>query len=469
MDGMDNMMNPKQMPHSIEAEQSVIGAILIDPELINSTGETLIPEAFYRANHQHIFRAMLMLNEQNKKIDSVTLMDQLAAESLLEEAGGPAYLAELANNVPTTRNIHFYIDIVFKHAVKRQLIRVADSIAEDGYNPELDLESLLGDAEKRILEISASRGTEGFKDIKDVLSIVFDNAEQLDQNNGQTPGIPTGYRDLDQMTAGFNRNDLIIIAARPSVGKTAFALNIAQQVATHQDLYSVGIFSLEMGADQLATRMICSTGNVDSNRLRTGSMTEEDWSRFTVAVGKLSRTKIFIDDTPGIRITDIRAKCRRLKQEHGLDMIMIDYLQLIQGSGSRSSDNRQQEVSEISRMLKAIARELECPVIALSQLSRGVEQRQDKRPMMSDIRESGSIEQDADIVAFLYRDDYYSRGGEDEDGEAVDAGVQDENGEIEIIIAKQRNGPTGTVKLHFMKQYNKFTDIDYQHAGMEFG
>lgn len=242
MDGMDNMMNPKQMPHSIEAEQSVIGAILIDPELINSTGETLIPEAFYRANHQHIFRAMLMLNEQNKEIDSVTLMDQLATESLLEEAGGPAYLAELANNVPTTRNIHFYIDIVFKHAVKRQLIRVADSIAEDGYNPELDLESLLGDAEKRILEISASRGTEGFKDIKDVLSIVFDNAEQLDQNNGQTPGIPTGYRDLDQMTAGFNRNDLIIIAARPSVGKTAFALNIAQQVATHQDLYSVGIF-----------------------------------------------------------------------------------------------------------------------------------------------------------------------------------------------------------------------------------
>src|SRR5699024_2711175 len=257
-----------------------------------------------RANHQHIFRAMLMLNEQNKEIDSVTLMDELAAESLLEEAGGPAYLAELANNVPTTRNVHFYIDIVFKHAVKRQLIRVADSIAEDGYNPELDLESLLGDAEKRILEISATRGTEGFKDIKDVLGIVFDNAEQLDQNSGQTPGIPTGYRDLDKMTAGFNRNDLIIIAARPSVGKTAFAL--------------------KMGADQLATRMICSTGNVDSNRLRTGSMTEEDWSRFTVAVGKLSRTKIFIDDTPGIRITDIRAKCRRLKQEHGLDMIVID-------------------------------------------------------------------------------------------------------------------------------------------------
>lgn len=271
------------------------------------------------------------------------------------------------------------------------------------------------------------------------------------------------------MTAGFNRNDLIIIAARPSVGKTAFALNIATQVATHdrgdEAPYSVGIFSLEMGADQLATRMICSTGNVDSNRLRTGTMDGDDWNRFTVAVGKLSKTNIFIDDTPGIRITDIRSKCRRLKQEHGLDMILIDYLQLIQGSGSRSSDNRQQEVSEISRMLKALARELECPVIALSQLSRGVEQRQDKRPMMSDIRESGSIEQDADIVAFLYRDDYYNRGNGEEGEEAeIDAGAQDENGEIEIIIAKQRNGPTGTVKLHFLKQYNKFTDIDYAHS-----
>lgn len=466
---MDEMYEHNRMPHSHEAEQSVLGAIFLDPELMSSTQEILLPESFYRGAHQHIFRAMMDLNEDGKDIDIVTVLDRLTQEGVVNEAGGPQYLAEITSNVPTTRNIQYYTDVVFKNAVKRKLIHTADSIANDGYNDELDLDTVLNDAERRILELSSTRESDGFKDIRDVLGQVYDNAEQLDQNSGQTPGIPTGYRDLDQMTAGFNRNDLIILAARPSVGKTAFALNIAQKVATHEDQYTVGIFSLEMGADQLATRMICSSGNVDSNRLRTGTMTEEDWNRFTVAVGKLSRTKIFIDDTPGVRITDIRSKCRRLKQEHGLDMIVIDYLQLIQGSGSRASDNRQQEVSEISRMLKAIARELECPVIALSQLSRGVEQRQDKRPMMSDIRESGSIEQDADIVAFLYRDDYYNRGdGDDDDDDGgFEPQTNDENGEIEIIIAKQRNGPTGTVKLHFMKQYNKFTDIDYAHADME--
>ncbi|ARJ50881.1 replicative DNA helicase [Staphylococcus lutrae] len=464
---MDEMFDHNRMPHSHEAEQSVLGAIFLDPELMSSTQEILLPESFYRGAHQHIFRAMMDLNEDGKDIDIVTVLDRLTQDGVVNEIGGPQYLAEITSNVPTTRNIQYYTDVVFKNAVKRKLIHTADQIANDGYNDELDLDTVLSDAERRILELSSARASDGFKDIRDVLGQVYDNAEKLDQNSGQTPGIPTGYRDLDQMTAGFNRNDLIILAARPSVGKTAFALNIAQKVATHEDHYTVGIFSLEMGADQLATRMICSSGNVDSNRLRTGTMTEEDWNRFTVAVGKLSRTKIFIDDTPGIRITDIRSKCRRLKQEHGLDMIVIDYLQLIQGSGSRASDNRQQEVSEISRTLKAIARELECPVIALSQLSRGVEQRQDKRPMMSDIRESGSIEQDADIVAFLYRDDYYNRGEQDDDDDhGFEPQKNDENGEIEIIIAKQRNGPTGTVKLHFMKQYNKFTDIDYAHADM---
>ncbi|MEB7432851.1 replicative DNA helicase [Staphylococcus chromogenes] len=465
---MDGMYEHQQMPHSNEAEQSVLGAIFLDPELIASTQEILLPESFYRTAHQHIFRAMMNLNEDGNDIDIVTVLDRLTQDGVISESGGPQYLAEITSNVPTTRNIQYYTDVVFKNAVKRKLIHTADRIANDGYNEELDIDTVLNDAERRILELSSTRESDGFKDIRDVLGQVYDNAEALDQNSGQTPGIPTGYRDLDQMTAGFNRNDLIILAARPSVGKTAFALNIAQKVATHEAQYTVGIFSLEMGADQLATRMICSSGNVDSNRLRTGTMTEEDWNRFTVAVGKLSRTKIFIDDTPGIRITDLRSKCRRLKQEHGLDMIVIDYLQLIQGSGSRVSDNRQQEVSEISRMLKGIARELECPVIALSQLSRGVEQRQDKRPMMSDIRESGSIEQDADIVAFLYRDDYYNRGEgeEDDDDGGFEPQTNDENGEIEIIIAKQRNGPTGTVKLHFMKQYNKFTDIDYAHAEM---
>ncbi|MCY1574544.1 replicative DNA helicase [Staphylococcus pettenkoferi] len=466
---MDGMYERNQMPHSNEAEQSVLGAIFLDPELMNSTQEVLLPESFYRSAHQHIFRAMMHIHEESKNIDSVTLMDQLSQDGRLNEAGGPQYLAELANNVPTTRNIQYYTDIVLKLSTKRKLIQVAESIANDGYNSEIELDEVLNDAERRILEISSSRESEGFKDIVTVLGEVYENAELLDQNSGQTPGIPTGYRDLDNMTAGFNRNDLIIIAARPSVGKTAFALNIAQKVATHEDGFTVGIFSLEMGADQLVTRMICSTGNVDSNRLRTGMMEEEDWNRFTTSVGKLSHTKLFIDDTPGIRVSDVRSKCRRLKQEHGLDMVVIDYLQLLQGSGSRFSDNRQQEVSEISRTLKAIARELECPVIALSQLSRGVEQRQDKRPMMSDIRESGSIEQDADIVAFLYRDDYYERAGEDDEDDGdmgMEPQVNDDNGEIEIIIAKQRNGPTGTVKLHFMKQYNKFTDIDYAHADM---
>lgn len=332
---MDNMYEQKQMPHNNEAEQSVLGAIILDPQLINSTQEVLLPESFYRGAHQHIFRAMMNLNEDGDEIDVVTLMDQLTKEGTLSEAGGPQYLAELSNNVPTTRNIQYYTNIVANHALKRRLIQTADSIANDGYDNELELDAILSDAERRILELSSNRQSDGFKDIRDVLGQVYETAEELDQNSGQTPGIPTGYRDLDQMTAGFNRNDLIILAARPSVGKTAFALNIAQKVATHEGNYTVGIFSLEMGADQLATRMICSSGNVDSNRLRTGTMTEEDWNRFTIAVGKLSRTKIFIDDTPGIRITDLRSKCRRLKQEHGLDMIVIDYLQLIQGSGSR--------------------------------------------------------------------------------------------------------------------------------------
>ena len=350
---MDGMYEQNQMPHNNEAEQSVLGAIIIDPQLIGETQGVLLPESFYRGAHQHIFRAMMHLSEENSEIDVVTLMDQLTSEGTLSEAGGPQYLAELASNVPTTRNIEYYREIVYKLAAKRNLIRVADQIAKDGYDSELELDDILSDAERKILELASTRESEGFKDIRDVLGQVYENAEELDQNSGQTPGIPTGYRDLDQMTAGFNRNDLIILAARPSVGKTAFALNIAQKVATHESNYTVGIFSLEMGADQLATRMICSSGNVDSNRLRTGTMTEEDWNRFTVAVGKLSRTKIFIDDTPGIRITDLRSKCRRLKQEHGLDMIVIDYLQLIMGSGSRMSDNRQQEVSEISRTLKA--------------------------------------------------------------------------------------------------------------------
>ena len=295
-------------------------------------------------------------------------------------------------------------------------------------------------------------------------SVVHEVYEQVEERAGQkstTTGIPTGYRDLDFMTSGFNRNDLIILAARPSMGKTAFALNIAGHVGTSQDKYTVAIFSLEMGADQLVTRMISSKGMIDATKLRQGNLEHQDWDNFTTAIGQLADSKIFIDDSPGIRVSDIRSKCMRLKQEHGLDMVIIDYLQLIQGSGTRGSDNRQQEVSEISRMLKSLAREMHCPVIALSQLSRSVESRQDKRPMMSDLRESGSIEQDADIVAFLYREDYYTRG----DGEEESAGAQKEQDEIEIILAKHRNGPTGTVNLIFNKSYSTFFDQDTRDYG----
>lgn len=315
----------------------------------------------------------------------------------------------------------------------------------DGYEREDDVDGLLNEAEKKILEVSHQTNAKAFQNIKDVLVDAYDKIELLHNQKGEVTGIPTGFTELDKMTAGFQRNDLIIVAARPSVGKTAFSLNIAQNVATKTD-ENVAIFSLEMGADQLVMRMLCAEGNIDAQRLRTGSLTSDDWAKLTMAMGSLSNAGIYIDDTPGIKVNEIRAKCRRLKQEQGLGMILIDYLQLIQGSG-KSGENRQQEVSEISRTLKGIARELQVPVIALSQLSRGVESRQDKRPMMSDIRESGSIEQDADIVAFLYREDYYDRETENKNT-------------IEIIIAKQRNGPVGSVELAFVKEFNKFVNLE---------
>jgi len=334
---------------------------------------------------------------------------------------------------------------VEEKSLLRRLIRTATDIAQDGYAREDEVEVLLSEAEKNILEVAQRKNAGAFHNIKDVLVRTYDNIELMHNRQGDITGIATGFAELDKMTAGFQRNDLIIVGARPSVGKTAFALNIAQNVATTTG-ENVAIFSLEMGAEQLVMRMLCAEGNIDAQRLRTGSLTDEDWGKLTMAMGSLSNAGIFIDDTPGVKITDIRSKCRRLKQEHGLGMILIDYLQLILGSG-RSGENRQQEVSEISRSLKQLARELQVPVIALSQLSRGVEQRQDKRPMMSDIRESGSIEQDADIVAFLYRDDYY-----DKESESKNI--------IEIIIAKQRNGPTGTVQLAFVKEYNKFVNLE---------
>lgn len=434
------------MPHNEEAEQSVIGAIFLEPQALVIASEVLVPEDFYNAAHKLIFETMLTLNDQRTAIDTVTVAEELSNKNMLDDVGGIMYITEIASAVPTAANVAFYASIVAEKSVLRRLIRTATKIVEDGYTREDEVTELLGEAEKQIMEVASRKNSSDFKHIKGVLVETYDHVEQLQNRQGDITGIPTGFRDLDKLTAGFQRGDLIIVAARPSVGKTAFALNVAQAVGTKTD-ENVAIFSLEMGAEQLVMRMLCAEGNIDAQVLRTGALTTEDWGKLTLAMGALSRAGIYIDDAAGIRINDIRAKCRRLKQEHGLGMILIDYLQLIQGPG-KAGQNRQQEVSDISRSLKGLARELEVPVIALSQLSRGVEQRQDKRPMMSDLRESGSIEQDADIVAFLYREDYY-------DKETEDANT------IEIIVAKQRNGPTDTVKLAFKKEYNKFVSVDW--------
>ncbi|MBA9028060.1 MULTISPECIES: replicative DNA helicase [Bacillaceae] len=450
---MNETFQDRIPPQNVEAEQAVLGAIFLEPSSLTVSSEILIPEDFYRSSHQKVFNAMLKLNDMGKAVDLVTVTEELAAVKILEEVGGVSYLSELAASVPTAANVEYYAKIVEEKSLLRRLIRTATNIAQEGYSREDEVESLLGEAEKSIMEVAQRKNSGAFQNIKDVLVRAYDNIEELTNRKGDVTGIPTGFDELDRMTAGFQRNDLIIVAARPSVGKTAFALNIAQNVATKTE-ENVAIFSLEMGAEQLVMRMLCAEGNINAQNLRTGALTDEDWRKLTMAMGSLSNAGIYIDDTPGVRIGEIRSKCRRLKQENGLGMIMIDYLQLIQGNG-RSGENRQQEVSEISRSLKSLARELQVPVIALSQLSRGVEQRQDKRPMMSDIRESGSIEQDADIVAFLYRDDYYDKESENKNI-------------IEIIIAKQRNGPVGTVSLAFVKEYNKFVNLErrFDDAGM---
>ncbi|WP_206109979.1 replicative DNA helicase [Paenibacillus albicereus] len=444
----DGLMFDRVPPQNLEAEQAVLGAVLLQAEALITAMEKIRPEDFYLSSHQLVFEAMIELGENNQPIDLVTLTAYLSDRSQLEEVGGVSYLAKLASVVPTAANVEHYAQIVEEKSMLRRLIRTATTIVSDGYGAADDIGLMLSEAEQRIMEIANRRSSSGFVSIRDVLMEVFERVEFLYTNKGGSTGIPSGFVDLDKMTSGFQRSDLIIVAARPSVGKTAFALNIAQNVGVRAR-ETVAIFSLEMSAAQLVQRMVCAESNVDAGRMRTGFLEGDDWEKLTMAIGALSEAEIYIDDTPGITVSDIRAKCRRLKKERNLGMILIDYLQLIQGRG-KAGENRQQEVSEISRTLKQIARELEVPVIALSQLSRGVEQRQDKRPMMSDLRESGSIEQDADIVAFLYRDDYYDKETE-------------KKNIIEIIIAKQRNGPVGTVELAFLKNFNKFVSLDRTH------
>jgi replicative DNA helicase len=439
-------------PQDIEAEQAVLGAIFLDADSIIDAMEIIEPQDFYRRSHQIIFQSMIQLNDRNESIDLITLKAEIEKSNSLEDIGGLTYLTELSQASPSAASIAYYAKIVDDKATLRNLIQTASRIVTKGFEQDEDVQSIVDQAEKSILEVSEKRNSNGFQSIADVLNRTIENIDQLAQNNEEITGLPTGYAALDKMTAGLQKEELIILAARPAVGKTAFALNIAQNVGTKTDR-SVAIFSLEMGAESLVNRMLCAEGSIEASHLRTGQLSEEEWRNLIVAMGSLSNASIYIDDTPGIKISEIRARCRKLAQEKGnLGLILIDYLQLIEGTGR---ENRQQEVSEISRQLKKLAKELKVPVIALSQLSRGVEQRQDKRPVLSDIRESGSIEQDADIVAFLYRDDYYQREGDDEDG-----GEEPQNNNvIEVIIEKNRSGARGTVELLFIKEYNKFSSL----------
>ena len=456
---MDNLQN-QLPPHSEEAEQAVLGSIFLRPDAIVDAMEYLVPEDFYRRAHQIIFQAMINISDRQDAIDVVTIRSELESHHQFEDVGGAAYIAELASNTPSYRNVGYYAKIVEEKSMLRRLIGTATHIVNESYQQDEDATTILDNAEKQIMDVSQNRNRNGFKQISDVLLESMANIDELTKQDSTITGLSTGYADLDRITAGLHEDELIILAARPGVGKTAFALNIAQNIGTKNEDVSIAIFSLEMGAEQLVNRMICAEGNIESNHLRTGQLTDEEWDHLMVAMASLSKANIYIDDTPGVKMAEIRAKCRRLQQEQkNLGLIVIDYLQLIEGSGQ---ENRQQEVSAISRQLKMLAKELHVPVIALSQLSRGVEQRQDKRPVLSDIRESGSIEQDADIVAFLYREDYYR--SEDEDGDTGSAPTQpsddDQNvGPVEVIIEKNRAGARGTVQLLFVKSYNKFASV----------
>lgn len=442
--------SPRVPPQNIEAEQAVLCAMLIDKEAIARVTEILNGDDFYREAHRVIFNAMTELYGKNEAVDLITVTDALKRDSKLEDVGGIAYITALANAVPTAANVKYHADIVAEKSVLRQLVRVSTEIAAMGYDADEEVNVLIDKAESRILEISNRKRKSDFTPIGDVLMESVQGIEKLLNNKGGLTGLPTGFVDLDKLTSGLHPSDFIILAARPSMGKTAFALNVVQNVAlrAHKKIggspRSVAFFSLEMSKEQLVNRMLCAEANIDSQRLRIGEMADKDWDALWGACDSMSKAKIYIDDTPGITAMEMRSRARRLKAEHGLDLIVVDYLQLMQGSGRRNvSGDRQQEVSEISRSLKALARELDVPVIALSQLSRGVEARQVKRPMLSDLRESGSLEQDADIVAFLYREDYYN--------------PETENKNItELIIAKHRNGPVDTVNLFFHKQFTKF-------------
>ena len=435
----------KVPPHDLEAEQAIIGSMLTDRDAVISSIEVLKEEDFYREDNRAIYSAILNLYNRSEPIDIITVKAELESMGKFEQVGGLEYLAELPEKVPTTANAEKYIKIVEEKSILRRLIKTANEIIELGYSPTEDVEDIMEGAEKKIFDIMQQKNQKSYTPIKDVLVESFTKLEELYNRKQHITGVPTGFSELDYKTAGLHGSDLILIAARPAMGKTAFALNIATNASVRAKV-PVAVFSLEMSKDQLVNRILCSEEMVDSNKVRTGKLEENDWTKLAESIGPLSEAEIYIDDTPGISVTEIRAKCRKLKLEKNIGMVVIDYLQLVQGSNKRNG-SREQEISEISRSLKILAKELNVPVIALSQLSRAAEQRPDHRPMLSDLRESGAIEQDADIVMFLYRDDYYN-----EDSEKKDI--------AEVIIAKHRGGSTGTVELLWLGSYTKFVNLE---------
>ena len=442
---MDSIQQLQRIPpSSLEAEQSVLGAMLLDKEAVAAAAEVLHGEDFYSDAHKEIYEAILDIYDRGTPVDLVTLAESLRQRGTLESVGGGTYISDLSMSVPSTANVRYYIRIVEEKATLRKLISASGDIMQESYEAAEDLDIIIDHAEKKIFDISQRKNNQTFEPIKTILLDTYSRIEELTKNKGKIVGVPTGFRDFDLRTSGLNPSDFVLIAARPSMGKTSFALNIAQNAAVHSKV-PVAIFSLEMSKDQLAQRMLSSESNIELQKIRTGDLTEEDWIKLVHAATPLSQAPIFIDDTPGISAMEIRSKARRLKLEHGLGLIVIDYLQLMSGRGKPES--RQQEVSEISRSLKALARELEVPVVTLSQLSRGPESRQDHRPMLSDLRESGAIEQDADLVVFLYRDEYYNPDSE-------------KKNIAEAIIAKQRNGPTGTIELVWLGQFTKFASYE---------
>ena len=440
---MEESVLKRILPHSVEAEQSVIGSMIMDREAIVVASELITGEDFYNKQYGIVFETMIELNNEGRPVDLVTLQDRLKEKDVPPEVSSLEFVRDLITAVPTSANIKHYANIVAEKSTLRKLIRLNEEIANTCYLGKENLEVILEETEKKIFQLVQKRNTGDFVPIRQVVMNAMEKIEKASKNKGAVTGIPTGFVDLDYKTAGLQPSDLVLIAARPSMGKTAFVLNVAEYMAFKQD-NTVAIFSLEMSKEQLVNRLFAMQSRVDSQHIRTGQLSDQEWEKLIESAGIIGKSKLIIDDTPGISIAELRSKCRKFKLEHNLSIVIIDYLQLMSGSGK--TDSRQQEISDISRSLKGLARELNVPVVALSQLSRAVEQRPDHRPMLSDLRESGAIEQDADVVMFLYRDDYYNH---DTDKKDI----------AEVIIAKQRNGPIGTVELAWLPNYTKFANL----------